>query len=119
MTSNSFAQSLYIKYGDNYLKGKGGFEKNEIKAAECFQRAADEGDDRGIKRLKIMGVSGEEWTQFASYFTTYLSISSIISISPAKSQKAISGSIIQNSLAWVLVLEFSALNVGPNVYVFL
>ena len=70
MTSNSFAQSLYIKYGDNYLKGKGGFEKNEIKAAECFQRAADEGDDRGIKRLKKMGVSGEEWTQFASYFNS-------------------------------------------------
>ena len=30
-------------------------------------------------------------------------------------QKAISGSIIQNSLACVFVLEFSALNVGPNV----
>ena len=36
-----------------------------------------------------------------------------------KSQNAISGSIIQNSDACVLVLEFSALNVGPKVYVFL
>ena len=32
------------------------------------------------------------------------------------SQKAISGSIIQNSAAWVLVLLFSARKVGPKVY---
>ena len=32
-----------------------------------------------------------------------------------KSQNAISGSIIQNSLAWRDVFEFSARNVGPKV----
>lgn len=66
--SNLFAQSLYVKYGDNYLKGKDGFEKNVVKAAECFQRAADVGDERGIKRLKKMGLNGEEWTPCASLF---------------------------------------------------
>ena len=66
--SKLFAQSPFIKYGDNYLKGKDGFEKNDIKAAECYQRAADVGDERGIKRLKKMGMSGEEWTPFASLF---------------------------------------------------
>ena len=55
----------------------------------------------------------------STYLTTYLSMLSIISISPSRSQNAISGSIIQNSEACVLVFEFSALNVGPNVYVFL
>ena len=40
-------------------------------------------------------------------------------MSPSRSQKAISGSIIQNSEACVLVFEFSALKVGPKVYVFL
>jgi DNA gyrase subunit B len=38
-----------------------------------------------------------------------------ISILPVRSQKAISGSIIQNSATWRLVFEFSARNVGPNV----
>ena len=33
-----------------------------------------------------------------------------------RSQKAISGSIIQNSAAWRWVLEFSARKVGPKVY---
>ena len=33
-----------------------------------------------------------------------------------RSAKAISGSIIQNSARWRVVLEFSALNVGPKVY---
>ena len=66
--SKLFAQSPYIQYGDNYLKGKNGFEKNDIKAAECYQRAADVGDERGVKRLKKMGVNGEEWTPFASLF---------------------------------------------------
>ena len=33
-----------------------------------------------------------------------------------KSAKAISGSIIQNSARWRVVFEFSARNVGPNVY---
>ena len=35
--------------------------------------------------------------------------------SPSRSQKAISGSIIQNSAAWRWVLEFSARKVGPKV----
>ena len=34
---------------------------------------------------------------------------------PSRSQKAISGSIIQNSAAWRDVFEFSARNVGPKV----
>ena len=54
-----------------------------------------------------------------TYLITYLSSSSSIFINPSKSQKAISGSIIQNSLACVLVFDFSDLNVGPNVYIFL
>ena len=33
----------------------------------------------------------------------------------ARSQKAISGSTIQNSARWRLVLEFSARKVGPKV----
>ncbi len=44
-----------------------------------------------------------------------LTNSSARSMSPSRSQNAISGSIIQNSLAWRVVFEFSALNVGPNV----
>ena len=35
--------------------------------------------------------------------------------SSERSANAISGSIIQNSARWRLVLEFSARNVGPNV----
>ena len=49
----------------------------------------------------------------------YLIISSAKSISSFKSAKHISGSIIQNSAACFTVFEFSALNVGPNVYTFL
>ena len=49
----------------------------------------------------------------------YLTIDSASSIFASKSAKAISGSIIQNSEACLAVLEFSALNVGPNVYIFL
>ena len=45
-----------------------------------------------------------------------LSISSAREALPARSQKAISGSIIQNSERWRLVFEFSARNVGPKVY---
>jgi len=40
----------------------------------------------------------------------------IFPCSPDKSQNAISGSIIQNSARCLGVWEFSALNVGPNVY---
>ena len=36
-----------------------------------------------------------------------------------RSAKAISGSTIQNSARWRAVLEFSARNVGPNVYTLL
>ena len=58
-------------------------------------------------------ISSEQWSN--TYFTTYFNISSSISIKPFKSQNEISGSIIQNSLACVLVLEFSVRNVGPKV----
>ena len=54
-------------------------------------------------------------TLSSTYLTTYFNISSITSISPSRSVNAISGSIIQHSLACVLVLEFSALKVGPKV----
>ena len=47
--------------------------------------------------------------------TTNFKQSSSMSINCSKSQNAISGSIIQNSLACVFVFEFSLLNVGPNV----
>ena len=47
-----------------------------------------------------------------------LIIASASSISPSRSQNAISGSTIQNSAAWRAVWESSALNVGPNVYTF-
>ena len=40
-----------------------------------------------------------------------------MSINSALSMKATSGSIIQNSAKWRGVLEFSARNVGPNVYI--
>ena len=43
-------------------------------------------------------------------------MASATSISPFRSVKAISGSIIQNSAAWRWVLEFSARKVGPKVY---
>ena len=36
-----------------------------------------------------------------------------------RSANAISGSIIQNSARWRVVFEFSARNVGPNVYTLL
>ena len=49
----------------------------------------------------------------------YLSIDSAKSMSSSRSAKAISGSIIQNSAACLVVLEFSALKVGPKVYIFL
>ena len=48
----------------------------------------------------------------------YLTIASATSISPARSQNDISGSIIQNSAAWRVVLERSARKVGPKVYTF-
>ena len=38
-------------------------------------------------------------------------------MSPQRSQKATSGSTIQNSARWRGVLLFSARKVGPNVYV--
>ena len=47
----------------------------------------------------------------------YLMKSSSSSISPARSRKATSGSTIQNSAKWRGVLEFSARNVGPKVYI--
>ena len=46
-------------------------------------------------------------------------MSSATFMSPSRSQKAISGSIIQNSEACLCVFDFSARNVGPNVYTFL
>ena len=45
----------------------------------------------------------------------YLSSASASVASSARSAKAISGSIIQNSARWRLVLEFSARKVGPKV----
>ena len=50
-----------------------------------------------------------------TYLTMYFKKSSSISIKSFISAKAISGSIIQNSFACVLVFEFSVLNVGPKV----
>src|ERR1051326_7772298 len=47
---------------------------------------------------------------------TYFKRASARSASAPRSAKAISGSIIQNSARWRLVFEFSARNVGPNVY---
>ena len=46
---------------------------------------------------------------------TYFSMASARFMSSSRSAKAISGSIIQNSAAWRVVLEFSARNVGPKV----
>jgi hypothetical protein len=37
-------------------------------------------------------------------------------MSSSRVANAISGSTIQNSARWRVVLEFSARNVGPNVY---
>ena len=45
----------------------------------------------------------------------YLRSASASVASSARSAKAISGSIIQNSARWRLVLEFSARKVGPKV----
>ena len=45
----------------------------------------------------------------------YFNILSASTISSSKSANAISGSIIQNSAACLVVLEFSALKVGPKV----
>ena len=53
-----------------------------------------------------------------TYSATNFTIASATSMSPARSQNAISGSIIQNSAAWRAVLEFSARKVGPKVYTF-
>ena len=47
---------------------------------------------------------------------TYRRHASARSASADRSAKAISGSTIQNSARWRAVLEFSARNVGPNVY---
>ena len=52
-------------------------------------------------------------------FTTYFKKSSSMFISSSKSQKEISGSIIQNSFICVLVFEFSERRVGPKVYILL
>ena len=64
------------------------------------------------KELKNCNSSGHS---SITYLITYLSIASASSISSSKSANAISGSIIQNSAACLVVLEFSALNVGPKV----
>ena len=42
-------------------------------------------------------------------------VKNVCPIRTARSAKAISGSIIQNSAAWRVVLEFSARKVGPKV----
>ena len=54
-----------------------------------------------------------------TYFMMNFIMSSAISISSLRSANAISGSIIQNSAACLVVFEFSARKVGPKVYMFL
>ena len=52
---------------------------------------------------------------FSSVSKVYFSSRSASVASSERSANAISGSIIQNSARWRLVLEFSARNVGPKV----
>ena len=64
----------------------------------------------------LLGSNGETISAFSSTNRIMnFNISSAISQFPARSQNAISGSIIQNSAACRVVLEFSARNVGPKV----
>ena len=51
--------------------------------------------------------------------STYFRKSSASAALSSRSANAISGSTIQNSARWRLVFEFSARNVGPNVYTLL
>gem|GEM_PF-4797673 len=53
------------------------------------------------------------------YLKTYLSRFSQSFISSCRLENAISGSIIRNSERCLVVLEFSALKVGQNVYTLL
>ena len=69
--------------------------------------------EESIKRLKN-SISSLQFSN--TYEKIYLSKSTANSILPSRSQKAISGSTIQNSARWRDVFESSALKVGPNVY---
>jgi hypothetical protein len=73
----------------------------------------DAPDERGV--VKLNAISSGHLAK--TYFSTYFIISLASSISSSRSAKAISGSTIQNSAAWRGVLEFSALKVGPKVYI--
>ena len=65
---------------------------------------------RSLKKAISSGhCSSTEWKM-------YLRNSSARSMLPTRSQKARSGSTIQNSARWREVLEFSARKVGPKVY---
>ncbi len=55
------------------------------------------------------------WRSFKSALSVYFSSRSASVALSARSAKAVSGSIIQNSARCRLVFEFSARNVGPNV----
>ena len=59
------------------------------------------------------------WRSFNTARNTYLRKSSASAALSSRSANAISGSIIQNSARWRAVFEFSARNVGPNVYTLL
>lgn len=63
----------------------------------------------------LLNISRSPWLLLRVSVMRYLTNSSARSMSPWRSQNAISGSIIQNSLAWRVVLEFSARKVGPKV----
>ena len=52
---------------------------------------------------------------FSSAAKVYFNSASAKAALSARSANTISGSIIQNSARWRLVLEFSARNVGPKV----
>ena len=92
------------------LAGASARELSEL--ARTFLRTADDQLYVGIYYSRWLIEQLEEHDPRTGL--TNRNIRSLI-MSPCKSQKAISGSIIQNSFACREVLEFSARNVGPKV----
>ena len=61
-----WGQADLVRKGDYYLKGKSGYEKNEVLAKLYYQRAVDEGYKAGVKKLKKMGITPPERSSLAT-----------------------------------------------------
>ena len=109
-----------VRFIGNYSTGKMGFALAEVCAEAGYEvtlvagpvqiQLAEEWRDK-IHRIDVES-AGQMYEQVMKY---YPEMDGAISMSPSISQKAISGSIIQNSAKCRVVLECSARKVGPKV----